>query len=88
VAKAAIRWLAPTPAAARRAAAERQAQYQRAYRRRQRKGEAVFHVRAGPDVIEALLVSERLGDEASRNRKQVEAELALILQQWAAYWLR
>jgi hypothetical protein len=61
---------------------------QRAYRRRKRAGEAIFRIAVADQVIEALLVSGRLSDDASRDRERVQCELAGILAQWAARWLK
>jgi hypothetical protein len=69
-------------------AVQRQARYQRAYRVRQRNGEHVGRVPYGADVIEALLVSGGLSDEASRDRREVDRECASLLKEWAAHWLR
>ena len=73
----------PPPAAAHRAALR-----QRAYRQRKRAGEAIFRIRVADWVIEALLVSGRLSDDASRDRERVQCELAGVIEQWAARWLK
>jgi hypothetical protein len=75
-----------TAAAARRVS--RQPRYQREYRQRRRRGEEMPRIKIGPRVIEALLVSQRLSDEASRDLRKVAAELAEVLEQWANEWLK
>ena len=68
--------------------AERQRQYQRAYRRRCRRGSVTVRVEVPARVIEGLLVAGRLDDAGSRDPARLSAELADVLQQWAKVWLR
>jgi hypothetical protein len=65
----------------------RQPQWQRDYRQRQKRGEAMLRIRVGPKVVEALLV-RGMGDGDSLDPKKVAAELAVVLEQWAAVWLK
>jgi hypothetical protein len=69
-------------------AAARRAERQKDYRRRKRDGQTVFRVCVADQVIEALLVSGRLSDDASRDRERVQIELAGVIEQWAARWLK
>ena len=49
-------------------------------------GERVLSIRIRRKVIEAMLVSERLTDKESRDRKKLAAETALVLEEWAERW--
>ena len=64
------------------------AERQRDYRERRRNGERVVSVRVTDQIIEALIVSQRLNDKASLNRQKLAAELANVLQEWATRWLK
>ena len=62
---------------------------ERARRSRQRKrcGVSVrldVHERA----VEALIVSERLTEEQSRDRRRVERELALVIADFTSRWIK
>jgi hypothetical protein len=46
----------------------------------------ILRIRVGPKVVKALLVSERLTDKESRNRKRVSTELAAVLMEWSERW--
>jgi len=61
---------------------------QRAYRERRRNGERVVSVRVTDEIVEALIVSQRLGDKASLDRRKLAVELAKVLQEWAGRWLK
>jgi hypothetical protein len=60
---------------------------QRNYRERRRNGERVVSVRVTDRVIEALIISERLGEAASRDRQKLATSVADVLQEWATRWL-
>jgi len=70
-------------AAARRATAERQ----KAYRCRQAAGERIYAVKASDKVLLALM-RRGLTEADSRKRKVVAGELAAVLEQWAAHWIK
>ncbi len=59
---------------------------QRDYRLRVSEGDMILRIRVGPKVVKALLVSERLTDKESRNRKRVSTELAAVLMEWSERW--
>jgi hypothetical protein len=63
------------------------AQRQRRKRARRRQGDVVFNlVLPGFEVIDALIASNRLSDEASRRKALVEQALAGVLCDWASRW--
>jgi hypothetical protein len=68
----------------RRAVRDRQARW----RERQRDGRACYRLELSRDrVIEALLASGRLSEDAALRREQVERELACVIDEWAGRWL-
>ena len=68
--------------------AEHQREYQRRYRQRQRRGVSMVAVPVPAEVIEGLLIAGRLDDAAALDKNKVAAELAVVLRQWAAMWLK
>jgi asparagine synthetase B (glutamine-hydrolysing) len=75
--------LNPCTDTARAAAAQRQ----RRKRQRRRQGDMVFNlVLPGFEVIDALLSSGRLNEDASRRRALVEQALADVVSDWASRW--
>jgi hypothetical protein len=74
----------------------RQLSRERKRRQRQRQGDGIKHVAVyyGPVVVEALIarsrdagMTEEKADRAARSAKQVAADLANILHQWASRYL-
>ena len=64
---------------------------ERARRSRQRKRCGVISVRLDVcqrDVIEALIESERLTEEQSRDQRLVERELALLIADFTSRWIK
>jgi hypothetical protein len=60
---------------------------QRRRRARERAGVAVLDVPVAYfDLVEALLVSERLSEPDALDRKRVEAAAAEVLADWVARW--
>jgi hypothetical protein len=58
------------------------------WRARVREGRAIFKLELLHDrVIEALIVSRRLSEDAALRRSEVERELAAVVEQWAERWL-
>jgi len=58
------------------------------WRARVREGRAIFKLELPHDrVIEALIVSRRLSEDAALRRSEVERELAAVVEQWAERWL-
>jgi len=54
------------------------------FRARVREGRAIFKLELPHDrVIEALVVSHRLSEDAGLRRAEVERELAAVVEQWA-----
>src|SRR4051794_24379238 len=60
--------------------AERQAECQRLYRQRQRRGIAMVRVAVPPEVVEGLLAAGRLDDVGNRDAARVSAELDVGVQ--------
>ena len=63
---------------------------ERARRSRQRKRCGVISVRLDVHerAVEALIVSERLTEEQSRDRRLVEHELALLIADFTSRWIK
>lgn len=62
---------------------------QRRARTRRKNGRAVFRLELGEgEAIEALILSSRLSEGEARRKKLVERELAAVVAEWAARWLR
>lgn len=62
---------------------------QRAYRERQRHGEAVLPLRVDYfRLIEALLVSGRLSEADALDRSRVKIAAGEVLDDWAMRWLQ
>jgi hypothetical protein len=58
------------------------------WRARVRNGRAIFKLDLFHDrVVEALIVSRRLTEDAALRRELVERELAAVIEQWAERWL-
>jgi hypothetical protein len=58
------------------------------WRARQREGRAVFRLELFHDrVVEALIVSGRLSEDAALRRSEVERGLAAVVEQWTERWL-
>jgi hypothetical protein len=58
------------------------------WRARIRDGRAVYKLDVDRDrVIEALIVSGRLSEDAALRRSEIERELAAVVEQWATRWL-
>jgi hypothetical protein len=65
----------------------RHAGHQARVRERARNGKAIFRLEANHDLLVlALLESRRLTEAEALDRSRVEAELARVLEQWAARW--
>jgi hypothetical protein len=74
-----------TPADRRRRAAERQ----RERRRRDARGLRVFHIEANEhDLAEAMIANGRLTPEQALRRSLVEGELAKLVTDWIARWIK
>ena len=68
-----------------RAVRDRQARW----RARVRDGRACYRLELDRDrVIEALLASGRMSEDAALRREQVERELATVIEQWAERWIK
>ena len=64
---------------------------ERTRRSRQRKRRGVISVRLDVpevEIIEALIVSERLSESDTRDRRLVERELSIVLADWAKRWAK
>lgn len=62
---------------------------QRRTRARKRVGLAVFRLELGEGAaIEALILAGRLTEGEALRRRSVERELAAVMSEWAAMWLR
>jgi hypothetical protein len=58
------------------------------WRARVREGRAIFKLDLAHDrVVEALIVSRRLSEDAALRRELVERELAAVVEQWVERWL-
>jgi hypothetical protein len=58
------------------------------FRERQRDGRGVFRLELHHDqIVEALLVSRRLSEDAALRREMVERALANVITEWAHRWL-
>ena len=58
------------------------------WRARHREGRAIFRLDLPHDrVVEALIVSGRLSEDAALRRSEVERELAAVALQWVERWL-
>lgn len=69
-------------------AAYQSAAKQRLYRvRRQRCETVIPPIAIPPEFIAALIISGRLTEALSRDRKAVAEEVPLILLEWARVWL-
>ncbi len=64
-----------------------QAERQKRYKRRQRRGEAIYGVMAGEAVLEALIAAHRLEPEETVDRDRVGAAIGEIVQEWARRWV-
>ena len=65
------------------------AERQRRARERRRRGVVSFHIEAHEHrLAEALIVSGRLTDTQALERRQIEHELAKLVEDWIHRWLQ
>lgn len=62
------------------------AERQRRFRKRQRRGVAVYRIEADDAVLLELLRTERLTDEEALDRDRVQQEISALVREWAAQW--
>ena len=62
------------------------AERQRRFRKRQRRGVAVYRIEADDAVLLELLRTERLTDDEALDRERVEQEISALVREWAARW--
>jgi hypothetical protein len=59
----------------------------RAYKARQKIGQAVFRVTADEDrLAEALIASGRISEDAAVDRAKIEAALSQVVADWVERW--